>query len=331
MQSHIAKWEQRNQPILCPLLASSPPPLTDFSQQAYGFLSSPSIEANFNPFSSIPLLNNFSVITSQNLFGSFTTQTASQACVFDVVSPQQQHSYVNSFLQSTIPSNTAPNSSQQLVASSLGTHGNTNLTEYLRNITTLNANSSVTNTAVELNKVLATLQPSTPTTTHLLANNARTVAQSALIAAGQETTRSLLEQAAVVVGLDPSNTNNSFIQSQPLQSISLQPNLLTATDLKSLLSNGVLQTQQQSVNEINQSNPFLISPQQQQTTPGALKLVGSPQDTPANLLDEATSTLLQKAVQQQQVSSDYSDSKGKVPLYSPQLTEALKMLRYVMF
>ncbi|KAI6177428.1 hypothetical protein M3Y97_00906200 [Aphelenchoides bicaudatus] len=295
MQSQIARWEQSEPQVLCPLLASSPPPAPDFSQAAYNFLSSTPAEAVFNPFTSIP--------TAATTPQIFITPTASQATVFDSLDPQQKQSYV-SLLQSTISSNTN-SSPQQVVASPLAAAANANLTEYLKNIAALNVTSAATTTATtELNKILSSLQPSTPKTTQLFANN-----ESSLIAAaGQDSivqTRTLLEP---VTALDSAASTNPFAQPQQQlasllggQSVSAQqsipPNsLLNSTDLKSLLSNSLLQPQQQATDL--QSNPFLPPAQQQA---GAFSFVSSPQQSTA--------------------------PKSGFSLYSPQLTEALKMLR----
>jgi hypothetical protein len=187
---------------------------------------------------------------------------------------------------------------------------------YLKNIAALNVTSATTTVANDLNKVLAALQPSTPTATQLLsANNER----NALIAAGQDNqTRALLE-TSVVGAHDPASTiaNNPFAQ-QPSQqqlasllsagqsahsqqqSSSIQSNpLLANTDLKSLLSNSLLQPQQQTA---DLQNPFLAPANpSQQTTAGAFSFVSSPQQSTV--------------------------TKPGFSLYSPQLTEALKMLR----
>jgi hypothetical protein len=313
MQSQIAGWEQSEQ-VLCPLLASSPPPAAapDFLQPAYKFLSATPTAAVFNPFTSIT-----AATTPQKLFvESFSTPIASQASVFDALD-QQQQSYVSSLLQSTISSNNSQ-TQPQLVGTAAQQTNTNNLTEYLKNIAALNVTSASTTVANDLNKVLAALQPSTPTTTQLLSANNESIAQSALIASGQDSiqTRTLLE-TSVVGAHDPASTigSNPFAQQtsqQQLasllsagqsahsqqQSSSIQSN--TLSDLKSLLSNSLLQPQQQTADL--QPNPFLAPANQtQQTTAGAFSFVSSPQQSTV--------------------------AKPGFSLYSPQLTEALKMLR----
>lgn len=354
MQSQIAGWEQSEKQVLCPLLASSPPPASDI---AFKLFSAVPAVANFNPLTATAAsFGSFTAATPQKPFEAFSTPTATQAYVFD--NALDQHSYVNS-LQSTISSNINPN--QQFVANPLGAaQANANITEYLKNIAALNSangtNSDVaTTTVTDINRVLAALQPSTPTTTQLLSNNADAISAVVTTQLLNANNANSIGQSAALIAANPSaisTTNNPFVQPQKQaveiasallsngqlnqgaqqQSSSIQQlpsttNSQLASDLSKFLSSSLLQNQQSdiaaTINNDIQDNPFL-APASNQQTAGAFKLVGSPQSTSANLFNDA-SNLLQKVAQQQSV--DPNVTKSGFSLYSPQLTEALKMLR----